>query len=78
MMPALESHRELRESRISSWRDLQTPTWHSTLVGDADKHESLRYSTARLNDLGERLLGLTSWSSGSGRSTEEQACAKSA
>ncbi len=61
MMPALESHRELRESRIRSWRNLETPTWNGTLVGDPDKHESLRYSTATLNDLGERLLGLTSW-----------------
>lgn len=76
MMPALESHQELKESRISSWRHLETPTWNGTLVGDQDKHESLRYSTAKLNDLGERLLGLTSW--GTGRLTEEQACAKSA
>ena len=61
MMPALESHQDLRRSRIGSWRNLETPSWHSTLVGDADKHESLRYDTATLNDLGERLLGLTSW-----------------
>jgi hypothetical protein len=61
MMPALESHGELTWSRIDSWRHLKTPAWHPTLVGDADKHESLRYATATLNDLGERLLGLTSW-----------------
>jgi hypothetical protein len=78
MMPALESHQELSQSRVSSWRYVETPTWHSTLIGDADKHESLRYSTATLNDLGERLLGLTSWGNGSGRSTGDQECAESA
>jgi Phytanoyl-CoA dioxygenase (PhyH) len=78
MMPALESHHELRRSRIDSWRRLATPDWHATLVGDADMPESLRYSTATLNELGERLLGLTSWSGGSVPSTGELACAKSA
>ncbi|GLF96907.1 phytanoyl-CoA dioxygenase family protein [Streptomyces yaizuensis] len=61
MMPALESHEELRRSRIASWRDLSTPDWNGTLVGDAVKHESLRYDTATLNDLGKKLLGLESW-----------------
>jgi hypothetical protein len=79
MMPALESHRELRRSRVDSWRDLSTPDWNKTLVGDATKHESLRYGAATLTDLGEKLLGLRSWS---GReleeSTGEPACAESA
>jgi hypothetical protein len=61
MMPALESHEELRRSRIESWRTLSTPEWNATLLGDRDKHESLRYGTATLNDLGEKLLGLKSW-----------------
>ena len=78
MMPSLESHDELKSSRIESWRHLTTPTWHSTLVGDADKHESLRYANATLNDLGERLLGLTSWQRESSTSTGEAACVKSA
>jgi Phytanoyl-CoA dioxygenase (PhyH) len=81
MMPALESHLELKRSRISSWRNLETPSWHDSLVGDADKPESLRYSTATLNDLGERLLGLKSWrneSSGSEGSVGEPICAASA
>lgn len=71
MMPALESHQELRQSRIDSWRDLSTPTWNATLVGDPIKHESLRYPTAKLDDLGAKLLGLESWSG-------ERACAQSA
>lgn len=76
MMPALESHRELARSRIGSWRHLETPTWNGTLVGDPDKHESLRYPAATLNDLGERLLGLTSWDNESERPTGEPECAK--
>ncbi|PCG86024.1 phytanoyl-CoA dioxygenase [Streptomyces sp. WZ.A104] len=61
MMPALESHEEMRRSRIDSWRHLTTPDWNRTLVGDATKHESLRYGPAELTGLGEKLLGLTSW-----------------
>ncbi|MER5299286.1 phytanoyl-CoA dioxygenase family protein [Streptomyces lasiicapitis] len=61
MMPALESHHVLRKSRVESWRHLSTPDWNATLVGDATKHESLRYDTATLTDLGEKLLGLSSW-----------------
>jgi hypothetical protein len=61
MMPALESHDELRRSRVESWRTLSTPEWNGTLVGDATKHESLRYGPAELTDLGAKLLGLESW-----------------
>ena len=77
MMPALASHEELRRSRIDSWRHLRTPGWNTTLVGDADRHESLRYPTATLNQLGERLLGLTSWESAA-QPTGELACTRSA
>ncbi|MFE6158689.1 phytanoyl-CoA dioxygenase family protein [Streptomyces sp. NPDC056486] len=62
MMPALESHEEMRRSRIDSWRHLSTPNWNKTLIGDATKHESLRYGRATLNGLGAKLLGLESWS----------------
>ncbi|HET8662282.1 MAG TPA: phytanoyl-CoA dioxygenase family protein [Micromonosporaceae bacterium] len=61
MMPALESHHELRRSRVDSWRTLRTPDWNATLLGDATRHESLRYGPATLNDLGRKLLGLDSW-----------------
>ncbi|MEU9713892.1 phytanoyl-CoA dioxygenase family protein [Streptomyces sp. NPDC047976] len=61
MMPALEEHARLRRSRTESWRRLTTPDWNATLVGDATRHESLRYGRAALNDLGSRLLGLRSW-----------------
>ncbi|MEU6065015.1 MULTISPECIES: phytanoyl-CoA dioxygenase family protein [Streptomyces] len=62
MMPALESHQTLRRSRADSWRTLSTPDWNATLLGDATSHESLRYGRARLDGLGAKLLGLTSWS----------------
>ncbi|MFD4631561.1 phytanoyl-CoA dioxygenase family protein [Streptomyces sp. NPDC058284] len=79
MMPALETHEELRRSRVDSWSNLSTPDWNATLLGDAHKHESLRYGTAALNDLGAKLLGLKSWH---GRypdqSIGEAACAESA
>ncbi|WP_327068890.1 phytanoyl-CoA dioxygenase family protein [Kitasatospora sp. NBC_01250] len=61
MMPALEEAEEMRRSRIESWRTLSTPTWNRTLVGDAKRHESLRYGAAELTGLGEKLLGLRSW-----------------
>jgi hypothetical protein len=87
MMPALESHEELRRSRIDSWRHLSTPEWNRTLLGDAVRHESLRYGPAQLNDLGARLLGLKSWRGqpaeqpsvqASAQSSGELACAVSA
>lgn len=61
MMPALETHATLRQSRIDSWRTLSTPDWNKTLIGDVTKHESLRYGPAELTELGAKLLGLTSW-----------------
>ncbi|CAM5530590.1 phytanoyl-CoA dioxygenase family protein [Streptomyces tanashiensis] len=86
MMPALEEHAKLRKSRVESWRHLRTPRWNRTLVGDPVLHESKRYPTAALNELGSRLLGLTSWKD-AGQATdgdsgtkpgEESACAASA
>ncbi|GAA2997172.1 phytanoyl-CoA dioxygenase family protein [Actinokineospora diospyrosa] len=64
MMPALEAHEELRRSRVESWRTLDTPTWNPTLLGDARRPEALRYGTAELSELGEKLLGLTPWHAG--------------
>ncbi|CCK26714.1 phytanoyl-CoA dioxygenase superfamily protein [Streptomyces davaonensis JCM 4913] len=61
MMPALEEHEELRRSRIDSWRTLSTPDWNGTLLGDAARHESLRYGAAELTGLGRKVLGLDSW-----------------
>lgn len=79
MMPALETHEELRRSRVDSWRTLATPEWNATLLGDVDKHESLRYGSAELTDLGAKLLGLASWHGAAGdEATGDAACAESA
>ncbi|KAB0466165.1 DUF1479 family protein [Vibrio chagasii] len=61
MSPALEDNSNLRESRIKSWEKLSTPDWNPTLLGDAVMHESERYGSAKLNDLGKKLLGLAKW-----------------
>ncbi|PYC72073.1 phytanoyl-CoA dioxygenase [Streptomyces tateyamensis] len=78
MMPALEEHEALRRSRVESWRTLATPTWNATLVGDRDKPEALRYDTAELTELGDKLLGLKSWRPSPDSNTEETSCAASA
>ncbi|MGX6601639.1 phytanoyl-CoA dioxygenase family protein [Micromonosporaceae bacterium Da 78-11] len=61
MMPALPTNQELVRSRARSWRELRTPEWNTTLVGDPIRHESLRYGRAELTGLGRRLLGLDPW-----------------
>ncbi|MEV7751099.1 phytanoyl-CoA dioxygenase family protein [Streptomyces griseofuscus] len=64
MMPALEEHTVLRDSRVHSWRTLATPDWNGTLLGDARRPEAERYGPAELNPLGRKLLGLDSWTGG--------------
>ncbi|WP_329013784.1 phytanoyl-CoA dioxygenase family protein [Streptomyces sp. NBC_00690] len=61
MMPALDTHHLLRRERVDSWRDVSTPTWNGTLLGDAKRAESQRYGRATLNELGSKLLGLKGW-----------------
>ncbi|GAA4838608.1 phytanoyl-CoA dioxygenase family protein [Kitasatospora terrestris] len=61
MMPALETHKDLRRARIESWRTLRTPRSNRTMVGDSDRPEATRYGTASLTTLGRKLLGLDSW-----------------
>jgi ectoine hydroxylase-related dioxygenase (phytanoyl-CoA dioxygenase family) len=61
MMPALPTHSRLVESRVRSWRELSTPEWNATLVGDPIRHESLRYGSPDLSGLGRRLLGVDPW-----------------
>ncbi|MFJ9034300.1 phytanoyl-CoA dioxygenase family protein [Streptomyces sp. NPDC102274] len=79
MMPALDSHTQLRRSRVDSWRHLTTPTWNGTLLGDPVQPESERYGPATLTKLGEKLLGLKPWHAddinGAGR---EEICVASA
>jgi hypothetical protein len=79
MMPALESHEQLRRSRVDSWRTLSTPDWNGTLLGDATRPEAQRYRGAQLTELGARLLGLEPWPAWEPvRADEEAACVPSA
>jgi hypothetical protein len=60
MMPAQEDDGELREWRISSWRDRRAPEGYA-FPGDPRKWEQTKYGTAKLSELGEKLLGLRRW-----------------
>jgi hypothetical protein len=60
MMPAQQDNEELRQWRISSWRDRRAPEGYA-FPGDPRKWEQIKYDTAKLNELGEKLLGLNKW-----------------
>src|SRR5689334_24254627 len=60
MMPAEEDNNALRQWRITSWRDRIAPEGYA-FPGDPRKWEQTKYSTATLNDLGKKLLGLENW-----------------
>jgi ectoine hydroxylase-related dioxygenase (phytanoyl-CoA dioxygenase family) len=60
--PANEGDALLREQRIASWRERSAPTGYAC-PGDPREWERTRYPAALLSDLGERILGLRSWTS---------------
>ena len=60
MMPAQEEDTELRNWRINSWKNRIAPEGYA-FPGDPRNFEQLKYQTAELNELGEKLLGLKSW-----------------
>ena len=60
MMPAEEDNEELREWRISSWKERRAPEGYA-FPGDPRKWEQTKYDTAVLSDLGKKLLGLDKW-----------------
>ncbi len=60
MMPAEEENLDLRNWRINSWKNRVAPEGHA-FPGDPRKWEQVKYKTAKLNHLGEKLLGLKSW-----------------
>lgn len=60
MFPAQENNEELRQWRISSWRDRIAPEGMA-FPGDPRRWEQNRYQRAELNELGEKLLGLRKW-----------------
>ena len=60
MMPAEEDNEELRQWRITSWRDRRAPEGYA-FPGDPRKWEQTKYTTAELSPLGRKLLGLDRW-----------------
>jgi hypothetical protein len=60
MMPAEENNEPLRQWRIASWKDRIAPEGYA-FPGDPRKWEQTKYSTAVLNELGKKLLGLEKW-----------------
>ena len=60
MMPAEEENEEMRQWRISSWRDRIIPDGYA-FPGDPRDWEKTKYPRAKLSDLGEKLLGIKKW-----------------
>jgi hypothetical protein len=60
MMPAEEDNEALRQWRINSWKNRIAPEGYA-FPGDPRNWEQTRYDRAELNELGEKLLGLTNW-----------------
>ncbi|MEG3628802.1 phytanoyl-CoA dioxygenase family protein [Streptomyces poriticola] len=58
MAPAWEDHADLRQARVRFWRDRIPP--HPP-QGGVRKEEAALYGPAELTELGERLLGLRTW-----------------
>jgi hypothetical protein len=60
MMPAEEDNEELRQWRISSWRDRKPPEGYA-FPCDPRNWEQTKYKVAELSPLGKKLLGLDRW-----------------
>lgn len=60
MMPAEEDNEELKNWRINSWKNRIAPEGYA-FPGDPRKWEQTKYETAKLTELGEKLLGSRSW-----------------
>lgn len=60
MIPAEEENEELRQWRISSWKERRAPEGYA-FPGDPRKWEQTKYGTAELSPLGKKLLGLEKW-----------------
>jgi hypothetical protein len=60
MMPAEEENEELKEWRINSWQNRIAPEGYA-FPGDPRKWEQTKYKAAKLNELGEKILGLSNY-----------------
>ncbi|MFT6809136.1 MAG: hypothetical protein ACJA01_002368 [Saprospiraceae bacterium] len=61
MMPAEEENNTLKAWRINSWKNRIAPEGFA-FPGDPRNWELTKYETAQLTPLGEKLLGLETWS----------------
>lgn len=60
MMPAEEDNKSMRDWRVNSWKNRVAPEGHA-FPGDPRQWEQIKYETAELTPLGEKLLGLKRW-----------------
>lgn len=60
MFPADERNTTERDARIHSWREREAPQ-RASYPGDPREWEKKRYETAKLSELGEKILGSKSW-----------------
>lgn len=60
MMPAQEENQALKDWRINSWKNRIAPEGYA-FPGDPRNWEQTKYERAKLNELGEKLLGLKAW-----------------
>lgn len=60
MMPAEEDNEAMRDWRINSWKHCIAPEGYA-FPGDPRNWEQTKYETAKLTELGEKLLGLKRW-----------------
>lgn len=60
MMPAENEDQEMRNWRISSWKNRIAPDGYA-FPGDPRNWEQNKYQTAKLSPLGRKLLGLDLW-----------------
>jgi ectoine hydroxylase-related dioxygenase (phytanoyl-CoA dioxygenase family) len=60
MMPAEEDNDELRKWRINSWKNRVAPEGYA-FPGDPRNWERDKHETAKLTELGEKLLGSRDW-----------------
>ena len=60
MMPAEEDNQELVQWRINSWKNRVAPDGYA-FPGDPRNWEQTKYETAKLSELGQKLLGIKRW-----------------
>ena len=60
MTPAQPQNSELRDWRIKSWKERIIPEGYP-FPGDPRNWEQLKYPTAQLTELGEKLIGNIPW-----------------